>query len=278
MTLSSNFWINNFLLAVVLPGALFLCVSLVARKFRSDGFYNESRVKSAIDNIVLFYVNGFIYGFIFTGLAVTAKAAMADIVPQIEPSLWIGLALPFQVILALIVLDFVNYWNHRILHTAPFWGVHAVHHADTDMTWTTSYRVHVFEGFVMALGVVLLSGWMNLPVEAVGVAGVIQGLHNKYVHCQIGWTHGFLRKWIISPNNHRWHHAAVPEAYNKNFGDIFAVWDRLFGTYYDPCLCEVEIGLDDGPHTVADMMIHPFKYWHNEYIRPLTSKRAERKV
>jgi len=278
MTLSSNFWINNFLLAVVLPGALFLCMSYAARKFSTKGFYNESRVKSAIDNVILFYLNGFIYGFIFTGIALAAKTAMADTMPQVGSALWEHLALPLQILVALIVLDFVNYWNHRALHTAPLWGIHAVHHADKHMTWTTSYRVHVFEGLVMALGVVLLSGWLNLPVEAVGIAGVIQGLHNKYVHCQVGWAHGPLRKWIISPNNHRWHHAAVPEAYNKNFGDIFAVWDRMFGTYYDPYICDVEIGLEEGPHTLVEVMIHPFKYWHNEYIRPLRSKRAEGQV
>lgn len=241
----------------------------------SKDFYNESRVKSAIDNVILFYLNGFLYGFIFTGLAIAAKTAMADTVPQVEASFWAGIVLPIQILVTIMVLDFVNYWNHRVLHTTPFWGIHAVHHADQHMTWTTSYRVHVFEGLIMALGVVLLSGWLNLPIEAVGIAGVIQGLHNKYVHCQLGWTHGPLRKWIISPNNHRWHHAAIPEAHNKNFGDIFAVWDRMFGTYYDPCICDVEIGLEEGPHSLVEIMIHPFKYWYEEFIRPQASKRAE---
>lgn len=275
MTLASNFWVNHFLLAVVLPGIMFLCLSWGVRRFRFSGLYDEDRVKAAIDNVVLFYINGFLYGIFFTGLAVSAKSMMADFTPQLNADLWVNLPIGVPVLVTLVSLDFVNYWNHRLLHTAPFWGIHAVHHADKHMTWTTSYRVHVLEGFVMALGVVLLSGWLNLPVEAVAAAGVIQGLHNKYVHCQLGWTHGPLRKWIISPNNHRWHHAAVPEAYNKNFGDIFTVWDRMFGTYYDPAICDVEIGLEDGPHTLVDMLIYPFRYWYTEFFVPLTRRRAE---
>lgn len=272
MDLLSNFWINQLLLAVLLPGVLFVTISLAARRFKIKGFYDDDRVKSAIDNIALFFINGFLYGILFTSVAAAAKAAMADTVPQVSSIFWDAWPVWATVLVAVMVLDCVNYWNHRLLHTRFFWGVHAVHHADKHMTWTTSYRVHVLEGLLMAFGVILLSGWINLPIEAVATAGIIQGLHNKYVHCQLGWTHGPLRRWIISPNNHRWHHASVPEAYNKNFGDMFTIWDRVFGTYYDPAICDVPIGLDEGPHSLVDIMIHPFAYWLREYIRPFSKR------
>jgi len=264
MTLHSNFWINQGLIAVLIPSAIFITLSVIAHGFK----FRKPRFVSAIDNVVLFFLNGFLYGLFFVGLAKAAKSHYLDIIPSLSAEFWQPVPMVLATLIALVVFDFVNYWNHRLLHTRLVWGVHAVHHSDQHMTWTTSYRVHLFEGFLMALGVIVMSAWMNIPIEALGIAGLIHGAYNKYVHCQLGWTHGVLRKWLISPNYHRWHHADNPASYNKNFGDIFAIWDRMFGTQYDPGLCETPIGLSDGPHSLIDMLVHPFKYWWVEYLAP----------
>lgn len=260
-TLHPNFWINHFLFAILFP----FVVALVLRALSGRIGCGKLQLKSALDNIILLYLNGFLYGFIFGGIATVAGSEYTKFVPGISEEFWNNWPVWSVFIFTVLAFDLCNYWNHRLLHTRWLWGVHAVHHSDLKMTWTTSYRVHVLEGIQMALGSILMLSWLNLPTETATMAGLLHGMYNKYVHCDTGWTHGALRGWLISPNYHRWHHADNPEAYNKNFGDIFVIWDRLFGTRYDPGPCREKIGLEDGPHTLTELLLNPIQYWVAEF-------------
>ena len=262
MTLTSNILLDKAIVQVLLPLIIFSGLMWYVRRRKNRAFYSDDAVKSGIDNVVLLFLNGLFYGILFAGLTKAAAALGGKILPQIRDGFWDGLPLALTVLLGLLLLDFINYWSHRLLHTKAFWGIHAVHHSDEHMSWTTSYRVHIFEAVIMALGFMVFGGIFNLPLEAMAAAGFLRGVHNQYVHCQLEWTHGPLRKWIVSPNNHRWHHADNPAAYNKNFGDMFVMWDRIFGTWYDPEICKEKIGLPEGPHSLPHLLAYPFVYWY----------------
>jgi len=257
-------WMNNVttMIAVPLMGAVALF--LIAKGPKEAFLINSERYNSGVKNILLMLLNGWMIGGIMMGAAILSKVLFAQGLPHVDGVIWDAVPAARVLIFTLVAFDFTNYWNHRVMHSRLLWGVHAIHHSDTEINWTTSYRIHVLEWVVMSLGFLIIMGWVSLPAWALGTAGFIHGAYNKYVHCQLGWTHGPLAKWVISPNYHRWHHADDQAAYDKNFGDIFAVWDRMFGTFYDGGTCEAKLGLKDGPDNLPAMLIYPFRYWKRE--------------
>lgn len=257
-------WMDNITNLIVMPMIMVFALFVIAKGWRYAVTIQTERFESGVKNILLMLINGTLIAAIAGGSGALAQYGFGGHWPRLDPALWAAVPFPLAVIFTVIALDFTNYWNHRVLHHKWLWGIHAIHHSDKHINWTTTYRVHLFEVGIMFTGLFLITGWMSLPIEALGAAGLIHAAYNKYVHSQLGWMHGPLRKWLISPNYHRWHHADDPAAYNRNFGDMCAVWDRMFGTHYDGGRCEAPLGVDDGPETVPDMLAYPFVYtWRN---------------
>lgn len=133
-----------------------------------------------------------------------------------------------------LIGDLTFYWVHRLLHT-HLWRVHAIHHS-MDPVDTIGYaRVHPLDDVLthVAMSVVPLA----LGFAPMAVAPVIPlfGLHVWACHANLRWTYGFVGRWlIVSPAFHRWHHTSDPEYLDRNFGGLFVIWDRLFGTYHFP--------------------------------------------
>jgi sterol desaturase/sphingolipid hydroxylase (fatty acid hydroxylase superfamily) len=146
-------------------------------------------------------------------------------------------SLPFwvQVVLGLLVLDLILYVRHRFVHHF-FWPYHTVHHAAREITWLTTLRLHPIDVFAMGLVFTTMAFFLGFSGEGIAMATVIQFHINRFVHSNISLDYGVpLRYIFVSPNMHRWHHAAGdPEAINKNFAIVFAWIDVLFGTYYVP--------------------------------------------
>src|SRR5262249_36249851 len=138
--------------------------------------------------------------------------------------------------------DFANYWNHRFMHTALVWPVHAIHHSEPDVNGMTTFRVHALEDFVMGCSYVLLLTWLSIPADALGILGVVLILHNMYIHADLDWTHGPFELFFASPRFHRWHHADVPEARGKNLANVMPIFDVIFRTYYCPGPCTAPLG------------------------------------
>jgi sterol desaturase/sphingolipid hydroxylase (fatty acid hydroxylase superfamily) len=182
--------------------------------------------------------------------------------PSIPTSTWSAVPFVVQVAFAFVLMDFVEYWEHRIKHKSFLWPLHAVHHSETEMNYMTSKRLHVVDGLLHHTMIVLLGLTIGLEYVSIALIMSLRELHQFYVHMNIDWTHGPLEKWIASPRYHRWHHANVPAAYDKNFGLVMPIWDHLFGTYYCPGPCDEEMGFDDSPGDgFLTMMVFPFRAW-----------------
>jgi sterol desaturase/sphingolipid hydroxylase (fatty acid hydroxylase superfamily) len=131
----------------------------------------------------------------------------------------------------LIVADFLYYWSHRLEHRSRFfWMWHNVHHSSTDYNATTALRLGWLEP--------LVSWYLLVPMVVLGfdpfqVLILFQALltYQTWIHTQkigkLGWFDGVFN----SPSNHRAHHGSNPEYIDKNFGAVFILWDRWFGTY-----------------------------------------------
>lgn len=184
-------------------------------------------------------------------------------IPTLDPTVWDGLPLWVVCILGIIAKDFVDYWNHRLMHTKWGWPTHAAHHSDTHVNAFTANRIHFLEAILMTASYVVLLTWLQMP-KALPFVIIFYTLHTKYVHMDLPFEHGPLKYWIASPVYHRWHHADVPEAYGKNLANVMPIYDVIFGTYYNPGKCEAPMGalLTGVPDkNVWRIFTYPFEEW-----------------
>ena len=138
---------------------------------------------------------------------------------------------PFTWIVAFLLYDLSYYWMHRMHHEIKIlWATHSVHHHGEDFNLATALRQ-------------TSTGWLwkwifYTPMMLIGVPGevfvTVAGINLVYqfwVHTEHIGHLGFLEKIFITPMNHRIHHAKNKEYIDANYGGVFVIWDRMFGTY-----------------------------------------------
>jgi sterol desaturase/sphingolipid hydroxylase (fatty acid hydroxylase superfamily) len=142
---------------------------------------------------------------------------------------WLSLAL------AVILLDLVIYFQHRLFHAAPaLWLLHRMHHADLDFDTTTGIRFHPVE-ILLSLGIKVIAVWvLGAGPAAVIVFEVILNGTALFNHGNVRMPASLdriLRLFVVTPDMHRVHHSIVRAETDSNFGFNLPWWDRLFGTY-----------------------------------------------
>ncbi len=146
-------------------------------------------------------------------------------------------ALPawIELVLALFLLDFAIYLQHRLFHYVPvLWWLHRMHHADLDVDVTTGARFHPVE-ILLSLGikfiVIVLLGTPPLAVLLFEIALNASSMFNHSNVRVAPVIERVLRLLVVTPDMHRVHHSVVRRETDSNFGFNFPWWDRLFGTY-----------------------------------------------
>jgi sterol desaturase/sphingolipid hydroxylase (fatty acid hydroxylase superfamily) len=152
-----------------------------------------------------------------------------------------------KIALGIIAIDFVGYWAHRLNHKWHlFWRLHRVHHSDTKMDSSTSFRAHPLD--------------VILDNASVFVAGILFGLDIKIIilrwilymplfvahHVSFGfpnWVDSFFGKIFVTPNFHKVHHHQDQEYTDSNYGNMFIIWDKLFGTFKELPIEKIKYGL-----------------------------------
>jgi sterol desaturase/sphingolipid hydroxylase (fatty acid hydroxylase superfamily) len=145
-----------------------------------------------------------------------------------------ALPLLVQALLILVVMDVVQYWIHRSLHSNLLWRFHAIHHSATRVDWLTSTRFHPVDTIVRSLFAYLLVAALGFDPKAWLVLVPFNTLYSPLVHANLNWDYGPLRYLLVSPVIHRWHHTHTDEGGSSNFAPTFPFVDLLFGTYYAP--------------------------------------------
>lgn len=233
--------------------------------------------KSAAVNIIYLKVTGIVAGLFWVGVVAVQSGYNVLGLPALSREFWDAQPFWLTAVCVLLAYDFVVYWAHRWMHKGVLWPMHAVHHSDRHMHFLTWSRGHPVEQCFTAACLVLATTWMGLGVtDIVGIA-LIRAFSQYYVHSNIDWNHGPLKYVIVSPRLHRWHHADVPEAYDKNFASIFAFYDVLFGTYYNPRpSSDVPTGVPELPsHDIVKLFTHPFTEWARMARGKFASRRAD---
>ena len=142
-----------------------------------------------------------------------------------------SLSLWTQVISTLMVIDFIYYWFHRTSHRVRFfWGIHMNHHSSEEMNFLVSLRQAWFNPLfrVPFFFILPLIGFNPFLTFIVGAASTLWAVIQ---HTQTIGKLGPLEWVMVTPSAHRVHHGVNEEYLNKNFGNLFIIWDRIFGTY-----------------------------------------------
>lgn len=154
-----------------------------------------------------------------------------------------------KIIVGVFCIDFVNYWAHRLNHTWEiFWRLHRVHHSDTIMDSTTTYRFHpldaltdnlsgVIAALIFGLDGSILIFWLILYIP-------LLVLHHTHFILP-DWFDRYFGKVIVSPNFHKIHHHQNQEFTDSNYGLIFIFWDKLFKTFKQIQVGDIKYGLNE---------------------------------
>jgi sterol desaturase/sphingolipid hydroxylase (fatty acid hydroxylase superfamily) len=175
---------------------------------------------------------------------------------------WSGPLAPWIAALTLIlVTDFFGYWFHRLQH-GPLWRFHKVHHSIGEVTAVNSYG-HVadeaFRFFTMTIPLSLIDLGPTATPLAIVIFMKVQAF---FLHTDTRVHYGPFG-WLFSDNRyHRIHHSLEARHFDRNFGTITTVWDRVFGTAYFPAKGEwPATGLADElePAGLWDFIAAPFR-------------------
>lgn len=134
-------------------------------------------------------------------------------------------------VILLLLTDFLWYWYHRAGHTVNlFWAFHVVHHSSEDYNLTAGVRITFMQAVVRTLF------WSLIPLLGFSAPMIItillvHGAYPFFTHTQLIGKLGWLEYVFVTPSHHRVHHASNDIYLDKNYGDIFIFWDKMFGTF-----------------------------------------------
>ena len=165
-----------------------------------------------------------------------------------------------EIVVLIAITDLLAYWRHRAEH-AWLWRIHAVHHSPREL--------HAANDIAHPLEVLFNFAFTAIPLSLIQIDGAaapiaVGGLvllASMVIHSPVDWHFGPLRKLLVDNRFHRIHHSLEPRHFHKNFGIFFSIWDRLFGTAYEPGEEWPAVGLADvrAPRTVLQFLEQPFQ-------------------
>lgn len=211
--------------------------------------------KSAIADYQLIIINKAIY--LLCNPILIGKLSIATLIFELMHQ-WIGQRqiesdLPSWVIVTAFTVflfifdDFARFYTHKLLHEIPyFWEFHKTHHSATSLTPLTVLRTHPVEGILFAIRSAVVQGisialfvfWFADKVDLYTVLKVnifififnVAGANLRHSHISIRY-YNLLENIFISPAQHHIHHSNAPRHFNKNYGAILAIWDKMFNTH-----------------------------------------------
>jgi sterol desaturase/sphingolipid hydroxylase (fatty acid hydroxylase superfamily) len=192
-------------------------------------------------------------------------------------------AMPFwlYVVLGVLLLDFIGaYLAHWVEHRIkPLWMVHLVHHSDHHVDTTTANRHHPLESLVRFTFTLLAVFLLGTPIGVVMLYQSLSVVLSQFNHANIKLPNKldvWLSYVLVTPHMHKVHHHYVLPYTDSNFGNIFAIWDRLLGTYKNLAASEIVYGVDVFPNeaensSVGSLLKQPFQHYQKPTIKHMNT-------
>ncbi len=189
-----------------------------------------------------------VFGIATAGVFTWLQTSEFGLLHLFEAPVWV------ELLIAILVLDLIaQYGVHFFLHKIPtLWRLHIVHHSDKHVDATTGTRHHPIDFIVretFALIAVVITG---MPIAFYFFYRILSVLFTYWTHANIALPLSLdkgLSYLIVTPNMHKFHHHFELPWTDSNYGNMFSIWDRLFGTfvYEDPK--QIQYGVDLADHT-----------------------------
>lgn len=200
---------------------LYLEYQYAKYKKREKIFKYESSVSNTTIGIAERLLNLFVtVAFYDLFVWVYENYALFDI-----PNVW------YMWVFLLLAADFVWYWYHRLGHEINiFWAAHIVHHQSEEFNLSAAARITTIQAMIRTVF------WCALPLLGfqpmmVMVILVVHGMYSFFTHTQVIKAPKWLEYIFITPSLHGVHHASDEKYLDKNYGDVFVFWDKMFGTF-----------------------------------------------
>ena len=137
-------------------------------------------------------------------------------------------------LIGFIAIDFAGYWSHRLNHSVNlFWNNHVIHHSSEEFNLACALRQSVSNIIGIYSLFLIPAAVIGVPPEVINIIAPVHLFLQFWYHTQHIPKMGPLEYVIITPSQHRVHHAINPEYLDKNLGQIFPWWDRMFGTFQE---------------------------------------------
>jgi sterol desaturase/sphingolipid hydroxylase (fatty acid hydroxylase superfamily) len=137
-----------------------------------------------------------------------------------------------QLLLIMLITDFVQYWLHRAFHQIPWmWRFHAVHHSAKSMDWLAGARMHFIEIIVLRSTTAIPMFSMGFDPNAIQAYLFTVYVYSAFIHSNCGWDLSTIERFFVTPRFHHWHHGSEKEALDVNYAIHFPLLDWLFGTH-----------------------------------------------
>ncbi|MFT7506453.1 MAG: alkylglycerol monooxygenase [Gammaproteobacteria bacterium] len=213
----------NFIIYAIPIFFLLIAIELIAEKWRKTNYYRTNDAINSLSAGVLSQMTGLLKKLIpFTLYLMVFEHIQLFTLPN---QWWVWL-------FAFVAYDFLYYWNHRLGHEINLlWAAHVVHHSSEEYNLTTALRQS--SGSIVS--------WVfYLPLAIIGVdpvvlisVGSLNLIYQFWVHTRHIPKLGWYELFFVTPSNHRVHHAQNQIYLDRNYGGVFIIWDRIFGTFQE---------------------------------------------
>ena len=145
-------------------------------------------------------------------------------------------------VISFICIDFASYWGHRLNHSINiFWNYHIIHHSSEEFNLACALRQSISNLIEFGALFLIPAALLGVPHQVIIVLAPLHLFGQFWYHTQHIGKLGWLEYVLVTPSQHRVHHAINPEYVDKNLSAIFCVWDRMFGTFQEemdhvPCV------------------------------------------
>ena len=234
--------------------------------------FNYKKWKHAIPNFFFTFTTiaiNFIFAFLLLNVSDWTSHAEFGFLHWLPT-----LPLWMDVLLGVLLLDLIGaYLPHLVEHKIkPLWMIHLVHHSDPQVDTTTANRHHPLESLVRFIFTLIGVGFLGTSIGIIMLYQALSVVSTQFNHANIKIPKR-LDRWIsylvVSPDMHKIHHHYRLPYTDTNFGNIFSVWDRLFGTFSYMDRSKVIYGVDVFPDEkentqIGSLLRQPFE----KYQRP----------
>lgn len=161
---------------------------------------------------------------------------------------WLNVGVLGAVVISVLALDFSSWLVHLVMHKVKLlWRFHLVHHTDTNVDVTTGLRHHPGDSLMRGIFFMLLIFISGAPMYGVMIYQTLLVFATAFTHANMSlpkWLDTTLSYVLVSPNMHKVHHHWKQPFTDSNYGGVFSIWDRLFGTFMKLDKEKLHYGID----------------------------------